>query len=397
MDKPAILGGMPVRDAFLPAFRHCIGEAEIEEVVDTLRSDWITTGPKTHAFEEQFSAYVDCPHAIAVNSCTAGLFLSLLALGIQEGDEVITSPFTFTATANIIVHLRAKPVFADIDAETCNLDPQQLEASITKRTKAIIPVHYAGHPCDMEKILSIAGEYNLRVVEDAAHALGAAYRGKMVGTFGDAASFSFYATKNLATAEGGMVVTPDARLAERIRILSLHGMSRDAWKRYSSQGSWYYAVLYPGYKHNMTDIQASMGIHQLRRFPGMQRARENIARRYDRAFRDLPGIACPHCHEGILHAWHLYPIRIDTEHLNIGRDQFIEALRAENIGTSVHFIPLHLQPYYAETFGYRRGDFPVAERVYERILSLPLYPRMREEDVEDVIAAVTKLATYYHR
>lgn len=395
MSKLAILGGKPVRNDFLLPFRPTIGDEEINEVIDTLKSDWITTGPKTHKFEELFKEYIGSKNAIALNSCTAGLHLSLIVYGIGAGDEIITSPFTFAATANVITHQKAKPVFVDIEKDTYNINSDRIEEAVTDKTKAIIPVHYAGHPCEMDAILKIAKEYDLRVIEDAAHALGAVYKGRKIGTIGDLTSFSFYATKNLTTAEGGMVTTNDDKLAEKIRIMSLHGISKDAWKRYSSEGSWYYEILYPGYKYNMTDIQAAIGIHQLKKLEQMQKRREEVAKRYNDTFEDMPEIITPTVKRYVRHAWHLYPILINTDLLRIDRAKFIDALKAENIGTSVHFIPIHLHPYYRDRYGFKRGDFPNAEYVYEREVSLPIYPKMTDKDVEDVIVAVKKIVNYY--
>ena len=386
-----------MRDNFLPFFLPTIEQDEINEVVDTLKSDWITTGPKTHKFEEMFREYIGCKHAIALNSCTAGLHLALVAAGIGEGDEVITSPFTFAATANVIVHQGARPVFVDIRRNTYNIDAEQIEAAISDKTKVIMPVHYAGQPCEMDEIMRITRRHNLLVIEDAAHAFSATYKGKKIGTIGDITSFSFYATKIITTAEGGMITTDNDELAEKIRLLSLHGISHDAWKRYSSEGSWYYEILYPGYKYNMTDIQASMGIHQLRKLDRLQEARRAIARLYSNAFKDMPEITEPSIAEWVEPTWHLYPILIDTELLKLDRSKFIEALKAEGIGTSVHFIPVHLHPYYRKQFGFKRGDFPESEYVYDHIISLPLFPRMTEADARDVIAAVKKIIEYYRR
>lgn len=395
--KLAINGGTPVRKEFLPPFRPMIGQEEIDEVVDTLKSSWLTTGPKTHRFEELFRDYIGSKHAVALNSCTAGLYLSLKALNIGKGKEVITTPFTFAATANVIVHAGAKPVFVDIEPDTYNIDPEKISGRITEKTSAILPVHYAGHPCDMDKILRIAEENHLSVVEDAAHAVSARYKGKMVGTMGDAASFSFYATKNLVTAEGGMVTTNSDEIAEKIRILGLHGISKDAWKRYSSEGSWYYEIISAGYKYNMTDIQAAMGIHQLKKLGEMQKRRDEIADRYNRAFEEVGEITIPTVKRYASPAWHLYPILLNTSRLKIARAEFIEALKAENIGTSVHFIPIHLHPFYQNRFGFKKGDFPNAEDVYEREVSIPLYPAMTDKDVEDVILAVKKIIDQYRK
>lgn len=380
-----------MRDTFLPFALPLIEEDEIREVVDSLKSGWITTGPKTKEFEEKFREALGCRYAIAVNSCTAALHLSLIAAGVGEGDEVITTPFTFCATANVIVHAGATPVFADIAPDVFNIDPDEVRRKITDKTRAIIPVHYGGHPCDMDEIVEIAREHDLLIIEDAAHAPSAEYKGRQIGTIGDLTCFSFYATKNLTTAEGGMITTDDKELAEKLRMLSLHGLSRGAWSRYSEKGSWYYEVLYPGYKYNMTDIQAALGLHQLAKLNDFQQKREEYVSMYDRAFGEMPEIETPKTRQYVKHAWHLYPILINSDFLKIDRGEFIEALKAENIGTSVHFIPLHLHPYYQQTFDLKRGDFPVTEQVYDCILSLPLYPKMTEDDVEDVIIAVKRV------
>jgi len=397
MSKPALLGGKPVRRDFLPFFLPSIEEDEINAVTETLKSNWITTGPRTREFEEKFKKYIGCKYAIAVSSCTAGLHMSLVACDVGAGDEVITSPFTFAATANVVVHQGAKPVFADIDEKTYNISPGKIEDKISDKTKAIIPVHYGGQPCKMDEILKIAKEHQVPVLEDAAHAVGSKYKGKKIGTIGDATSFSFYATKNITTAEGGMVTTDNNEIAKEVRMWSFHGMSKDAWKRYLSKGSWYYEVLVPGYKYNMTDLQASLGICQLSKLGDFLGAREKLAKRYTKAFDGMPEIVEPSVEKHVCHAWHLYPIQVDTDLLKIGRDKFVEALSAENIGTSVHFIPLHRHPYYRETFGYKEDDFPVANRVYKREVSLPLYPGMSMDDVDDAIEAVRKIVEYYKK
>jgi dTDP-4-amino-4,6-dideoxygalactose transaminase len=387
----------PVRKEFLPPFAPSLGEEEYADVLDTLRSGWITMGPKTRTFEGAFAEYVGCRHALAVSSCTAGLHLALVAGGIGPADEVITTPLTFCSTANVIVHQGAVPVLADVRPDTLNIDPEQIGKKITPRTKAIIPVHLGGQPCEMDEIRGMAEERHLLVIEDAAHAMGAEYKGRKIGTIGDLTVFSFYATKNLTTGEGGMVCTEDDGLAELVNILRLHGISKDAWKRYSDQGSWYYEVLLPGYKYNMTDIQAALGLHQLAKQGEFQRIRERYAQRYAEAFLDLPEVSPLEISDQVRHSWHLYVVQLDLEGLTIDRAQFIEALRRENVGASVHFIPLHLHPYYRERYGFQRGDFPVAERAYERVVSLPLYPRMSEGDAEDVIEAVSKVVTTNRR
>ncbi len=376
-----------LRESFLPYCLPMIGEEEIAEVVDSLRSGWVTTGPKVKRFEGDFAAYTGAEHAIAVNSCTAALHLSLAALGVGPGDEVIVPALTFCSSANVVVHLGARPVFVDVD-DSLLIDLDQAERAITSRTKVLMPVHYAGQSCDMDAVSHLARRYGLFVVEDGAHAAGCEYQGVKLGTHGDAVCFSFYATKNMTTGEGGMVTTNDADLAGRIRMLSLHGMSRDAWQRYSEKGSWYYEVAEAGYKYNMTDIQAALGIHQLRRLDGFIERRQAIARRYERAFADLPELSLPVELPDRNHVFHLYPVRLNLDRLAIGRARFIDELRAARIGASVHFIPVHLHPYYATSFQYRAGAFPRAEQAYERLISLPLYPRMSDADADDVIDAV---------
>ncbi|MDI6841013.1 MAG: DegT/DnrJ/EryC1/StrS family aminotransferase, partial [bacterium] len=365
-------------------------------VVDTLRSGWLTTGPKTEKFEYEFAKYIggttsSCKHAIAVNSCTSAIHLALLAYGVGEGDEVITTPYTFVSTAEVIVHTGATPVFVDIKRDTFNIDVSKIEKAITSKTRAIIPVHIAGQPCDMAEILNIANKYNLIVIEDAAHALGAEYKGKKIGTIGDATCFSFYSTKNLTTGEGGMITTNDTEIAEKVRILALHGMSKGAWKRYSAKGSWQYKIIDKGYKYNMSDIQAAIGVVQLKRFDRMQQRRKEIAEIYNKEFNAIPELISPHQKSLTKHAWHLYIIQIRPELLKITRDEFIDALSTEGIGTSVHFIPLHLMPYYRKRYGFKRGAFPNAEYVYERVISLPLYPRLSLNDAKYVANVVKKI------
>ena len=395
MLEPAIVNGKPVRSSFLHPLKHSIGKEEIDEVVDTLKSDWITTGPKTFKFEEIFFEYVNSKYAIAVNSCTAALHLAVIALGIGNCDEVITTPYTFAATAEVVINANAKPVFVDVEKDTYNIDPAKIEEKITDKTKAIIVVHYAGHACEMDKIMEIAEKYDLYVIEDAAHAIGSKYKDQKIGSIGDATCFSFYATKNITTAEGGMITTNRGDLADKMRILSLHGISKDAWKRYSSEGSWYYEIAYSGYKYNMSDLQASIGIHQMKKLDQMQKRREEIADMYNKSFGQIPQITIPTVKSYATHAWHLYPIQVNSDLLSINRNEFIEALKAENIGTSVHFIPLHLHPYYKEKYGFKGDDFPNAESLYKNEISLPIYPNMEDKDVEDVISAVKKIIDYY--
>ncbi|MGQ9684114.1 MAG: DegT/DnrJ/EryC1/StrS family aminotransferase [Anaerolineae bacterium] len=390
-----------MRDTFLPFALPSIGEEEIAEVADSLRSGWITTGPKTKRFEEAFCAYIGCRHAVAVNSCTAGLHLALAALGIGPGDEVIVPTLTFCSAANVVVHLGARPVLVDV-GDDLTVTAEAIEHAITRRTRAIMPMHYGGQACDLEAIYDIAVRRHLPVVEDAAHAVGASYRGRRIGAdLGRPeplviTAFSFYATKNMTTGEGGMVVTASDVHAERMRLLSLHGMSRDAWKRYTSAGSWYYEVVAAGYKNNMTDVQAALGLHQLRKLDAFVAARRRYADLYNAAFASLPEIELPIAHADRDHVYHLYAIRLNLERLSIDRAQFIDALKAQNIGASVHFIPVHLHPFYQKTFGYQPGACPRAEEMYQRLLSLPLYPRMSEQDVAHVVDAV-KNAVAQHR
>src|SRR5438445_2846417 len=384
-------------DQFLPFHVPQIDEEEICSVVETLKSGWLTTGVKVKRFEEDFVRYLGCGHAIAVNSCTAALHLALEAVGIEEGDEVIVPTMTFTATAEVVLYFKARPVLVDCRPDTLNIDPDRIERAITAKTKAIIPVHFGGQPCDMEPILKIAKAHKLHVIEDAAHALPASYEGKKIGTIGDITCFSFYATKTITTGEGGMATTENSEWAERMRMMSLHGISHDAWKRYTKEGSWYYEILSPGFKYNLTDIAAAIGIEQLKKCNEFWEARKRIATIYDEAFANLPEIQIPSYQPNLQHAWHLYVIQLALERLRINRNDFIEALREKGIGTSVHFIPLHLHPYYRDKFGYKPADFPNASSAFERIVSLPIYPRMTEADVESVIGAVSKIVKQNRR
>jgi len=376
--------GRTVRSKFLPYFQPSIYEAEIDEVVNTLNSGWLTMGPKTAEFEGAIAEYTGAKHAIAVNSCTAALHLSLIALGIGKGDEVITTPFTFAATGNVIIHTGAKPVFVDIDRATYNIDPEKMERAITKRTKAIMPVHYAGQACDMGAIKRIAEKHNLFIIEDAAHAIGAEYEGKKIGTLGDATCFSFYVTKNITTGEGGAITTDNDKLADKLRILRLHGISRDAWKRYTSAGDWYYEIEECGWKYNMTDVQAALGIQQIKRLDEFIAIRREYAQIYTEELGKIGGVITPHEMKNATHVYHLYPILLRS----YDRKKFIEELKERNIGCSVHFIPLHLHPFYRRTFKFKKGDFPNSEWVYEREVSLPLYPKMTKRDLRYVINTV---------
>ena len=379
------------RKTFLPFSPPAIGDEEIREVVDTLKSDWLSTGPKTKAFEEEFRRFVGAEAALALNSCTAGLHLALVAHGIGPGDEVIAPTMTFCATVNVIEHVGARPVLADIEPQTFTLDPQHVEGLITERTRAIMVVHYGGHPALMDDLEAIARRHGLILIEDAAHALPTYLGDRLIGSEGNLTAFSFYATKNMTTGEGGMLVGPE-ELVERARIYSLHGMSRDAWKRYGKGGSWKYDVVVPGFKYNLSDIQAALGLWQLRKLPQFHRKRQEIVRRYTEAFSDHPALDFIRERPGTTSAWHLFVLKLNLEALRIDRDRFIEALAERNIGASVHFIPVHVHPYYREKYGYRPEDLPVAWREYQRIISLPLNNRMTLGDADDVIAAVLEIA-----
>ncbi len=380
----------------LPYFSPSIGPEEIAEVVDTLQSNWLTTGPKTKEFEKQFASQIGSREAIALSSCTAGLHLSLVCLDIGPGDEVITTPLTFAATANVIEHVGARPVFADVDPSTLNIDAEQIERAITPRTKAILPVHYAGHPVDLDAIQDIADRHGLTVVEDAAHAVGAAYKGRQIGTGNNPTSFSFYATKNLTSAEGGMLTGPP-EILDRARVLSLHGLSRDAWKRYQRPGSAVYDLEEPGYKYNMTDVHASIGLCQLKKLEAFQQRRLEIAEAYNREFQNYPELEIPVTLPGIDHAWHLYVLRFRHTDLTIGRDEIVEKLTENGIGTSVHFTPIHMFRYYREKYGYRPSDYPIARGNFERMVSLPLHPALSDEDVADITGAVCSIVRQYRK
>jgi dTDP-4-amino-4,6-dideoxygalactose transaminase len=378
----------------VPYHRPSVGQEEIQEVVRTLESGWLTTGPRTQQFEEEFREYVQAKHALAVNSCTAGLHLVLAALNIGPGMEVITSPLTFCSTINVILHVGATPVLADIGPDL-NIDPSSVAARITERTKAILPVHFAGLPCEMDAIWEIADRHHLYVIEDSAHAVGSQYRGFTIGAGNrklparsDASVFSFYATKNLTTGEGGMVTTCDEELADALRILCLHGISKNAWNRYSDRGSWYYEVLKPGFKYNLTDIQSSLGIHQLRKLESFLKVRTEYARAYNQAFASVDELEIPPDKDYCRHSWHLYTLRLNLDKLQIDREQFIVELKHRGIGTSVHFIPIPLHPFFASFAQRAENQCPRALSFYPRMLSLPLYPAMTDSQVNYVIESV---------
>jgi dTDP-4-amino-4,6-dideoxygalactose transaminase len=381
-----------VRDSFLPFSPPAIGSEEIAEVVDTLKSDWITTGPKTRRFESEFAQYVGATAAAAVFSATDAMQVGLAALGVQPGDEVITSAMTFCSTVHVIEHLGARPVLVDVEPDTLCIDPVAVERAVTRGTKGLLPVHVYGHPCDLDPLLDLAADRGLFVLEDAAHSLPARYKGRMIGTAGTTTAFSFYATKNITTGEGGML-TGDPDLIAKARIWSLHGMSRDAYNRDGTEGSWFYEVVLPGFKCNMTDIQASLGIQQLQKLPRFQSRRREVVQRYQSAFGDRPELQVPKERPDVESAWHIYPLRLNLETLRIGRNQFIEEMKRRNIGTSVHFIPIHVHPYYRDKYAYAPNDFPVAYANYHRLVSLPLHPRLSDTDVEDVVEAVLEIVT----
>ena len=372
-----------------------IGDEESDELLECLRRGWLTTGPKTAFFEKGFADYLGMPYALAVNSGTAGLHLALEAFGIRKGDIVITSAYTFTACAEVIRYLGAHPALVDIERRTFNLDPQALEGKLkefksqNKNVKAVLPVHFAGQACDMESVLDLSREYGIRVIEDAAHALPCTHKGKMIGTIGDATVFSFYVTKPLSTGEGGMVVTASEGIAKRIKIMRLHGIDREVWDRYTSKKpQWYYEVVAPGFKYNMPDLMAAIGIHQLKKINQFQSRREEIAVRYNEAFADLPLRTPRLARPDDTHAWHLFVIQLELENIKISRGRFIERMAEKGIGTSVHFIPLHLHPYWRDRYGFEPDDFPVALDCYRRAVSLPIYSKMTDDDVERVIKAV---------
>ncbi|MBQ2421138.1 MAG: DegT/DnrJ/EryC1/StrS family aminotransferase [Clostridia bacterium] len=383
---------MNKRDEFLPYCRPYFDDDELNRVADVLKSGWWTKGSVTREFEKVFAEYVGAKYAVAVNSCTAAMHIALVAKGIGEGDEVISTPMTFCSTINTIVHTGAKPVLVDIDSKTGLIDVDKIEAAITEKTKAIVPVHYAGQSCDMDKINAIAEKYGLFVLEDCAHALSTEYKGKKIGSMGNACAYSFYVTKNISTAEGGMLTTDDEELYEKASVLSLHGMSKNAWSRYGTKGDWKYEVCDPGFKYNLTDIAAALGIAQMNKLDEMQDIRTEYAEIYNKAFDKIDGITYLKDNGLGKNSAHLYVIQIDKNKFDIDRDTFIELLKEYNIGTSVHFIPICMHPYYINNFGYKKGDFPETEKMFEGIISLPLYPSMTREDVMYVIEAVREIA-----
>ena len=381
----------------LPFHKSWLEEAEHREVEDTLNSGWLTTGPKAQKFEEAFKDYIGCKHAVALNSCTAGLNLALTVQNFAEGDEVITTPMTFPATTNVILLQRLKPVFADIEPGTLTIDPRKIEAKITPRTRAIIPVHFAGHPCDMTPIQELADRHKLVIIEDAAHALESGYKGKKIGNLGNATAFSFYANKNITTGEGGMLVTNDDALAETIRIMRLQGISRDAWKRYGKSGFSHWEHTLAGHKCNMSDLNASIGIHQIKKVERFMTLRKKYVSMYDRAFADVAELETLAVRDYATHAHHLYVISLHLERLTIDRDGFLDAIQSTGIGVALHYVALHLQPYYVKNFNTKPQDFPIASNYSERVITLPLYPKMSSADVERVIVTVKDLIKKFRR
>ncbi len=376
-----------MRPDFLSFSPPSLSKLERDEVMDTLSSPWITTGPKTKRFEELLAFYLDAPGVLALNSCTAGLHVALVTLGIGPGDEVIVPAMTFCATANVVEHVGAMPVIVDVDPSTLCIDPLSVQKAINSRTKAIIPVHYAGHPADLDPLYKLADQHGLQIIEDAAHAIPTRYKGQLVGSRSNLAAFSFYATKNITTIEGGCL-TGSTHLLDKARIIGHHGMNRDAWKRFDKSGSWYYEVVLPGFKYNMTDVQAAIGLHQLRRLGGFQIRRREVVAAYEKAFSSCPSLQTPIECAYAESSWHLYVIRLRLNTLRIGRNAFIEAMKERNIGTSVHYLPVHMHPYYRDKYHYRAEDCPVAFDAFSRMLSLPLHPGLSNQDVKDVIDAV---------
>jgi perosamine synthetase len=395
--RPAAAGVPAVRETYLPLHRPTIGPEEVAAVTEVLRSGWLTTGPKAHELESALAARLGCRDAVAVSSCTAALHLALLAAGVGPGDEVVTTPYTFASTGETILYTGARPVFVDVEPVTANIDPERVAAAVTPRTRAILPIHIAGHPCRMDDLQDVARRRSLALIEDAAHALGASYRGRPVGSLSRFTCFSFYATKNLTTGEGGLLALQEPEDAPRVRRLSLHGLSKDAWKRYTETGTWAYTIDDLGFKYNMPDLLAAIGLCQLRRFDREQELRREHAARYRRLLADCEALELPPDPVDGVHAWHLFIIRLRQGLLTIDRDEFARRLQAANIGISVHFIPLHLQPFYQAGLGLREGAFPVAEDLFRRAVSLPFFPGMSSADVDYVAAVVHGLAREFRR
>ncbi len=385
-----------MRDTFLPYGRQSIDESDVQAVVDALRSDWLTTGPKVTEFEEMFAARVGAAHAVSVSSGTAALHAAAFAAGLTAGDEAITTPMTFAATANSVLYQCATPIFADVCEDTLNLDPEQVERRITSKTRAILPVDYAGHPADLDAILAIAQRHGLIVIEDACHALGAEYRGRRTGGVADMTTFSFHPVKHITTGEGGMITTNSPQLAETLRRFRNHGISSDARQRQNA-GQWHYEMVLLGFNYRLPDIVCALGVAQLKKLDANLARRRQIAARYTTAFREIPGVIAPAVRAEVSPAWHLYPLRVQSEKLTEERAEVFRAMRAENIGVNVHYVPVHLHPYYRDRFGYKGGEYPIAEDAYHRLISLPLFHGMSDQDSHDVIQAVHKVVTSFRR
>lgn len=397
MTKLAINGGTPVRDTYLPYGQQWIEDDDIEEVVKVLKSDYLTTGPKIEEFEEKFGKYVGVKYAVAISNGTAALHGASFAAGIKEGDEVITTPITFAASANCIIYQGGKPIFADIDSSTYNIDPKDIEKKISSKTKAIVPVDFTGQPVNIDEINAIAKKYNLIVIEDGAHSLGAEYKGKKTGSLVDMTTFSFHPVKHITTGEGGVITTNNKELYEKLKLFRTHGITRDKEILYNkNEGSWYYEQLELGYNYRITDIQCALGISQLNKIDKFLRRRREIAEKYNEYLKDIDGIVLPYQEEYIKSSWHLYVIQLELEKFKVGRREIFEALQAENIGVNVHYIPVYYHPYY-QKLGYKKGLCPNAEKLYERIITIPLYPKMTDKDVKDVVEALDKVLKYYKR
>jgi len=397
MDKPAIEGGTPAREEFLPYGTQWLDDAEINEVVDSLKSDWITTGPKMRRFEELFKEYKNSRYAVAVNSGTAALHISTSTIGIGPGDEVITTPLTFVASANCVIYRGGTPILADIQKDTYNIDPNKIKKKITSKTKAIIPVHFTGQPCNMDEISEIAQENNLYIIEDAAHAIDAEYKNKKIGTISDLTTFSFHPVKNITTAEGGMVTTNREDFYEKLLMFRTHGINRDAIKRFGKEGGFYYDMQYLGFRYNLSELHSALGINQMSKLESFQNRRREIVKIYYKELESLEEITLPYVKKNIKHSWHLFVLQLNLETLKVDRDHIFKAMRAENIGVNVHYIPIHYHSYYKDHFGLKKGILPNVEWLYPRLLTIPIFPKMSDDDVYDVVNALEKVTKYYKK
>jgi len=396
VEQLAIKGGRPVRSNILPYGHQWVDDDDIASVIEVLKSDWITQGPKVDEFERKVAEYCGAKYAVAVSSGTAALHAACSVAGISRGDEAITTPITFAATANAVAYCGGKPVFADIREDTLNIDAKEITRRLSPKTKAILPVDFAGHPADLDEIKAIAKEIKLILIEDACHALGAEYKGKKIGSLSDMTIFSFHPVKHITTGEGGMILTNSEEYYEKLRVFRHHGIIRNG-NTPKNEGPWYYEIPSPGYNFRLTDFQCALGISQLKKLDGFIQRRREIAARYNEAFTEIEEIITPFEKDNVKAVYHIYAIQLRTEMLRVGRKEVFEALKAENIGVNVHYIPLHFQPFYQREFGYKRGDYPKAERYYERAITLPIFPKMSDEDVRDVIEAVQKVIQYYRK